>query len=136
MLLFIEAHALTDVWHTMNPFVGRYMVRARSLANPVFSRLDYFLTSPAMLTAVTNAEIEPSYCIDHNPITLDMVISEMERGKGYWKFPEFLLSDRSFCSELISHIKQLVHDNFGTEPGLLWETVKAGIQGFTIEYLG
>ena len=136
MLPFIDAHDLTDVWRTMNPFKLRYTVRKKLGTHDTLSRLDYFLVSPVMLTSITNSAINPSYCSDHNPITLDFVIDSDKRGRGYWKFPEFLLSDGTFKLELRKVIQVTVQDNFDTEPGLLWDTVKAAIRGFTIEYLG
>ena len=64
-----------------------------------------------------------------------MIDNKNTRGRGYWKFPKFLLADANFRSELVECIKQTVIDNEGTEPGLLWDTVKNSIRGFTIEYL-
>ena len=81
------------------------------------------------------SNILDSYCSDHNPMSLNMVIGEKVRGKGYWKFPEFLLSDQMFAEHVQDTISQCVHDNAGANPGLLWDTIKTSIQGSTIDYL-
>ena len=81
------------------------------------------------------SNILDSYCSDHNPMSLNMVIGEKVRGKGYWKFPEFLLSDQMFAEHVQGTISQCVHDNAGANLGLLWDTIKTSIQGSTIDYL-
>ena len=97
LLSFIDQHDLTDVWHTMNPLSNRYTTHSRILGGKtVLSRLDYYLVSPAFLTGITNAEIGHAYMSDHSPITLDLVLNSEAPGKGYWKFPKFLLSDTEF----------------------------------------
>ena len=80
-------------------------------------------------------DILPTYCSDHTPITLDLVIWDSTSGKGYWKFPEFLLSDAEYASVLKSTIDFSLKDNAGVEPGLLWDMVKTSIRGSTIDYL-
>ena len=129
---FRDTHDLTDVWRVMHPFIPRYTHMA---ATKSMSRLDYFLASPAMLTAIVRTNIEPQYLTDHNPISLSLNIASGSAGKGYWKFPDFLLRDKKFREELPQCIKQTVSDNIDTEPGLLWDVVKSAIRGLAIDYL-
>ena len=132
----ISNHDLTDVWRAINPKSTRYTVRTTiSEGHTVLTRTDLFLASPSFLTSVSGSNILDSYCSDHNPLSLNMVIGEKLRGKGYWKFPEFLLSDPTYEEHVKTSIAQCIQDNPGANPGLLWDTVKTKIRGCTIDYL-
>ena len=133
---FLETHALTDVWRTVNPLALRYTVCTKTKIGAVLSRLDYFFASPALVTGIEDTSIDLSYCSDHNPITLDVILTNRNSGRGYWKFPDFLVKDINYRKELGECISNAVRNNPNTEPGLLWDVIKAAIRGFTIEYLG
>ena len=45
------------------------------------------------------------------------------------------MADETFHNEMKIKIAELIHDNPDTEPGLVWDTVKAGIRGTAIEFL-
>ena len=132
---FLDAQELTDVWRSMHPFETRYTHFTRTPQAFALTRLDYIFTSPAFLTSVVNSNIGNLYMTDHSPLTLDFLIKHETPGKGYWKFPEFLLSDEEFSAGLKKRIPQLVEENPGADPALLWDTVKCGIRSFAIEYL-
>ena len=141
MISFMDTHELTDIWRSMHPFTSRYTVRSRGCHTGVtMSCTDYFLVSPAMLTATIASDILPATrmdksCLDHNPISYDFVIGDKQKGKGYWKFPDFLLHDTTFTPQLLDNIKQTVRDNVDAEPGLLWHIIKMNVQGCAIDYL-
>ena len=137
LLSLLDTHELTDVWRAINPKRTRYTVRTNiHNHHTVLTRTDLQLTSPALLTSVVSTDIAPAYCSDHNPITLDLVIGDTAKGLGYWKFPDFLLSDVEFAAKLKLNIAQTLQDNREANPSLLWDTVKMNIRGCTIDHLG
>ena len=87
-----------------------------------------------MLTAAVDATIEPHFLSDHNPISFTFTMGT-PKGKGYWKFPDFLLSDKQFKSEMVQCIAQTRRDNAEAEPGLLWDVVKMNIRGCAVDHL-
>ena len=136
LLPFLEEHDLTDAWRAMHPVDVRYTVRSKLVHNKVVhTRADFFLVSPALLTSVVETDIKASFSSDHNPITMNFFLGGPNVGRGYWKFPDFLLSDENFKSALQTQIKETLFENPDTEPGLLWDTIKTGIRGLAIEYL-
>ena len=132
----MDTHDLSDVWRSIYPKSTRYAVWSTTAGGKVaLTRTDLFLTSPAFSTSVVGTSIEPSYCSDHNPLKLNMVIGDKVLNRGYWKFPEFLLNDPSYVASLPEVINYCVRDNSESSPALLWDTVKMSIHGFTIDYL-
>ena len=137
LLPFMELHELTDIWRALNPFKPHCTVRSKvGGGRTVLTRSDFFLSSPALLTGLVNAEIWNTYVADHNPITTEFFIGGPKQGKGYWKFPEFLLSDAGFKKNLKHKVSEVIQDNLDMEPGLVWDAVKLGIRGLAIDHLG
>ena len=87
-----------------------------------------------MPTAAVDSSIEDAFCSNHNPITFSFALGE-PKGKGYWKFPDFLTNDATFKAAMVQCIAETLKDNKGMEPGLLWDVVKSSIQGCAIDYL-
>ena len=56
-------------------------------------------------------------------------------GRGYWKFPEFLVNDKQFKSFLKDNITELADRNKDANPALLWDTIKCGIRGAAMFYM-
>ena len=132
---FMDNHELTDVWRSIHPFKDRYTLSTRITSGVVLSRTDFFLVSPVLLTVTVSASILDRYVSDHNPITYTFMVNTPEKGKGYWKFPEFLLQDEGFKQELATRIKHTVADNPDEEPGLLWDVIKLNTRGCAIDYM-
>ena len=120
----------------MHPFDNRYTHHFKRGSESSLSRLDYCFTSPAFLTSVTNSEIGYSYLSDHSPVCLNFALQNDEvKGKGYWKFPDFLLSDKTFTAGLQVRIPRFIKENPNVDPNLLWDAVKCDIRTYAIEYL-
>ena len=49
-------------------------------------------------------------------------------GRGHWKFPEFLVTNKQFKKFLSDNVKELTEINSHADPSLLWDTVKCGIR--------
>ena len=130
----MEIHELTDVFKVLHPEAKRYTchgARTNSL-----SRIDLFLALPLFLPSVVDVEIPAAYLSDHTPLFLEFSLDENVRGRGYWHFPNFLLHDAVFREKLNDHVDTLLHCNSEANPALLWDTIKAGIRGTALKYLG
>ena len=93
---------LIDVWRTLNPDGKRFTWRRTK--PKVHCRLDYFMISSSLITAITNADILPGYKTDHSLITIHLAGNNNPRGPGFWKLnTSFLLA-----SEYIELIKKLL----------------------------
>ena len=130
---FIENNDLTDVWRYLHPNEKRYTCYTQPTA--ALSRLDLFLASPTFLTHIVSSEIHPAYCSDHCPISIDFTLAENERGKGFYRIPNFLLQETAYCKLIQQTILDTTRLNQEADPAVLWDLVKAKIRGVTIKYL-
>ena len=130
----MDIHEYSDIWRAMHPFGNRYTSHAHVHGKHILSRTDFFLVSPAMLTASLQSTIEPSFVSDHNPITYQFTMS-VEKGKGYWKFLDFLLKDVAFKKFMLSRIHKMVQVHSEWDPGSVWDMVKLVIRGSAIDYI-
>ena len=71
---------LIDVWRTLNPDGKRFTWRRTK--PEVHCRLDYFMISSSLITAITNADILPGYRTDHSLITIHLAGNNNPRGPG------------------------------------------------------
>ena len=118
----------------MHPFQNCYTVRTHwAMGKSSLSRTDYFLLSPAMLTTPIDSTIEDAYASDHNAITYSFTLG-IPKGKGYWKFPDFLTSDINFKNELKQRIQFTLHNNENTDPSLPWDAVKPNTRGHATDH--
>ena len=103
ILNYMEEESLLDVWRIMNgnckKFTWRRLNTVRTQA-----RLDYFLVSESLPHYVTEADFIAGYRTDHNDTILKLKLIENIRGKGYWKFNNFILKD----NEYIDIVKQTI----------------------------
>ena len=95
---------LIDVWRTLNPD-GKRFTWWRTKPE-VHCRLDYFMISSSLTTAITNADILPGYKTDHSLITIHLASSSNPRGPGFWKLNTSFLLD----SEYIELIKKTIDE--------------------------
>ena len=101
----IEKFNLTDVWREFHETEHKYTWKRR---NPTkMARLDYFLISEDMLAITTDASILAGYRTDHNRIIISLQASKHEKGRGYWKFNNLLLSDKDFINMVKDKIRML-----------------------------
>ena len=144
VLEMIHSLDLKDPWSELKHNVNRYTWRQ---SNPLKqARLDFFLISHELLSSVMNCDILPSINSDHSLIKLTLSISELRRGKGFWKFNNSLLRDREYVELVKTTIKTTIDQykingdniNGGThysiDDQLLWEIIILMIRGKTIYY--
>ena len=78
---------LIDVCRTLNPDGKRFTWRRTK--PEVHCRLDYFMISSSLITAITNADILPWY---HPLITVHLASNKKPRGPGFWKLWQYIFS--------------------------------------------
>ena len=93
---------LIDVCRTLNPDGKRFTWRRTK--PEVHCRLDYFMISSSLITAITNAEILPGYRTDHSLITIHLAGNNNPRGPGSGN------SIRLFCwtASILRQLKKLL----------------------------
>jgi len=124
---------VVDIWRVKHPTLREYTWR--SWFPPyIYERLDYFITSASICNVTMECMIKPGFRSDHRPVILDIIPSECNRGPGFWKMNNTLLSDTKYTELIKKTIRDAVQDNTGCNPNLLLDTVKCRIRGATVKY--
>ena len=80
------------------------------------ARLDRFLATPALNSAIKDYTRFGSGGSDHATLGISIDFSNFQPGKGYWKFPEYLLEDKRYCDALQTQLLQTVaHYRLGAD---------------------
>ena len=95
---------LTDPWRIQNPEVKRYTWRQHATLKQ--SRLDFFLISSELCSKLASCDIKPGYRTDHSLVDIYLDFNHLERGVGYWKFNNSLLTDKIY----VDHVKATIRD--------------------------
>ena len=123
---------LTDTWRALHPTEKRFSCYSKSTGT--LSRLDLILASPSFLTHLLDVDIGISYQSDHSPVVLQFTLNENERGRGFWRMPDYVISDPEFQARVAAEVKTISICNLEATPNLLWDTVKASIRGVALKY--
>jgi len=140
-----ETMELSDPWRSLHESRKRYTWRQY---NPVkMARLDFFLVTNDILNNVLACDILPSYKSDHSAIVLDIMLSDSQRGKGYWKFNKSLLYEVEYIKLVQNCIQENIRryalegqDSNSPEvklsinDQLFFEVLKMEIRGQSIRY--
>ena len=119
---------LIDVWRTLNPDGKRFTWRRTK--PEVHCRLDYFMISSSLTTAITNADILPGYKTDHSLITIHLASNSNPGGPGFWKLNTSFLLDSEYI-EFINYIDEVekeYRNNDDVDTVLLRDTMKMQIR--------
>ena len=80
------------------------------------------------------ADIGLAYQSDHSPVNISFLMNRNPKGKGLFRFSDFLVEDDKFAeilTNMIEEILRLSHEQVPEEhrpsPSLLWDTIKAAI---------
>ena len=103
LLEWMEANDMVDVWRRKYPHKKTYTwfsnPRLRgNKSSPkkveyIACRLDFFLVPFNMLQSVVNTKITAGYHSDHSLVWLELDMTQVKRGKGFWKLNNSLLCD-------------------------------------------
>ena len=90
---FIEETDLTDCWRLCHPNDIRYTYHTKRKSWVGGSCLDFFLASPLLVNYLISSDIELAFQSDHSPVSASFLLYRNPRGKGIFRFPNFLVSD-------------------------------------------
>ena len=145
----IEQENLIDVWREQHLNLLRYTWRKQTPAK--YSRLDFFLVSPELLSYIKSSDISYGYRTDHNAVTITFKNPQVDKRTLFWKFNNSLLKDDKFVNLVkteILHIKrfyslppysmeaiQMDPDiQFTVNDQLFFETLLCHLRGICIQY--
>ena len=96
---FILDYGVSDIFRLQHP--DQKLFTHRNKKSKSESRLDFFLIDDALVNfRICSTKISPAYMSDHNYISLYIQGSPIDRGRGYWKFNNSLLSNNSFTDQV------------------------------------
>ena len=108
VLNIMEGQNLYDVWRMENPLLKRYSWFKKDRFNPLkCARLDFFLISESLTPYIQKCLIDPAILTDHSIVSLSLDFSQFTRGKGFWKFNNSLLKDRTYIELVKTTIKRV-----------------------------
>jgi hypothetical protein len=127
--------SICDIFRVLNPNNRRYSWRKMAFNGIKQSRLDYILIPNSLIYNVEEIEIGHSLYSDHSPVSLKLTDKhEGSKGRGFWKFNNSLLKDIEYIDKVNNIISEEQDRQNSTNKGLLWDTIKMQIRGFTIGY--
>lgn len=88
----LEDYHLADVWKRTNPQSSRGTFHRGQYT----ARLDYFFIPEHLIPSQTKINIVPEPLSDHCALHLGLFLPKQERGPGFWRFNNQLLSDHIF----------------------------------------
>ena len=98
---------LVDIWRTRNPKCRQYTFNKKQAKIYARARLDYFLASENSTEIISNVQIGRVCSLsDHCPIHLHMSFSKVQKGKGFWRMRNELLTYLDFingCNDVIKN---------------------------------
>ena len=105
LLACMEDLGLIDIFRHLNPHKKRYSWR--QFGGSRRARLDYFLTSTALVPFVEKTEITAGVASDHSLSCLTIDFSKFQRGKGFFKFNNSLLKDYEYTDLILNTIRNV-----------------------------
>ena len=99
----METNDWVDFWRIFHPDKKKF---SWSQKNPAkYARLDYFVGTEELTSAILDPKIEPKWKSDHAPVTMRFNVNNQQRGRGVWKFNNSLLMYNDFKKVIIEEVK-------------------------------
>lgn len=126
----LEDYNLIDVWNKKYPTSTRGTFHRNSYS----SRLDYIFAPEYLLPSISSIHILPEPLSDHCLVIMQVNAPVFERGPGYWRFDNSLLTQEEFVRDMRITITDALSQEF-ENPNTEWEWTKFKIREFTITYV-
>ena len=94
LLEMMEARDVEDVWRRRNPDMKKFTWSHHG--KNVASRIDYWLISRSLDPYAKQIDIVDNVFSDHAAIVLSLKLSDIVRGKGYWKMNNHIIATKRF----------------------------------------
>ena len=78
----------------------------------------------------------PKFTSDHNPVSVSISTNRNPKGKGYWKFPNPILTSDKYCAQMSENLCNWI-TRYSKEytPDLVLDLIKWKVQGATTDFL-
>ena len=129
---FMEEASWVDVWRFAHPEVKQYTWSRRKPLS--MSRLDMFLCPLNTLSSISECEIVPGILTDHSFVQVVLQIEKIPRGRGYWKFNNALLEDKTFLDGMNQIIDEYKNTAQMADASQFWEGLKITMQNFAMDF--
>ena len=129
---YMNENDWVDIWRIGHPSEKQFTWFRRQ---PVtMSRIDLFISSMNTLQNVNSCDILPGRLSDHSFVKLDVSFGAKVKGRGFWKFNNALLLDKTFVEMMNVEIEAMSNEYAEGDPALRWELVKLRAQDFSSNY--
>ena len=133
LLELLNVANLTDSWRLKHPDKRQYTWHSNSKPH-IHCRLDYFLISDNIINILKDTSISPGYKTDHSLVSLTLSTLKYERGPGYFKLNNSILTDENYQNNIRKCIIDTARNNNNCNANTLWEVIKGSIRNETIKY--
>ena len=119
---------LIDTWQAQNPAVKKFIWVSGKKAIKM-ARLDFFLVSPDIHAKVVANKISYGYRSDHSLVSLEIELTEVTHGKGFWNFNSSLLVDPEYVNllkQVIEEVKEQFSEHHSSQTILEMIKLKVG----------
>ena len=133
LLTMMNEFALVDIFRERNQHKKSYTYESKALK--LSSRIDFFLVARHLTKWVERVETKVSNAPDHRAVRLTLLIAQVSRGPGMWKFNNSLLEDEKY-TDLIRENYIVISERYASleDKRLKWELIKMELRGLTIPY--
>ena len=129
----MDEFMLKDMWRIRNETKREYSWRKSGNLNKA-SRIDLALVSAGLDQQVEMIQYLSTIKTDHRAIYMVVDLNGVERGAGYWKFNNSLLSNIEFVGTMNREIQLCLDDMSQDKPILIWEQLKSRIKKTAVEF--
>lgn len=121
-------YGLIDPWRFKHPTKREYSYYSN--VNKSFSRIDFFLVDPYLLSIITDCKYDQIIISDHAPVNIKVTLPT-QRTKRTWQLDTLLLADSDFVNFITEQIDFFLQVNRtdDSSASTLWETLKAYLKG-------
>ena len=130
---YMEETELVDIWRFHHPTDFKF-TWYRINPTKISCRLDFFLVNYGLTEKITSSSIGAGFRTDHSTVSIKFLPFNNPRGKGFWKLNCSLLGNLDYVKKIKEQIQFITEINAGSEPRLLWDTLKASIRGESIKF--
>ena len=130
---YIEENGLCDWWRTQHDTDRRYTWFRRK-PTLVKSRLDYIIGNTGLYNMLEHTDIVKTTLSDHAMVTATLMLSQVDRGPGNWRFNNKLLEIDDFREKMLQMIMHWNEIYAHLEVMERWEVVKHEIIVFSQNY--
>ena len=133
LLAFMEAHDLVDAIRTV--YQEKKIFTRTQRKPPVLSRIDHWLISSHLLNYLERTRVHPGLKSDHSIISLNISHTNLQRGRGFWKFNASLLRDIDYVTNVTNMINRLKVETENTiDLQMRWDYIKTEVRGYSVQY--